>query len=241
MPHPVDPAAHDTHDALLVAAFAAGDATGRDQVTASTLVATCPDCAALHRDLRAIAAALPELPAPARPRDFRITAQQAASLRPAGWRGLLATLAGPRFSFAMPLGSGLAALGLVGILVGSLAGVPLGAGGAASATSAPAAGGMLEAPMATTPSMAPSAGAGAGGVDDSAAQPEDVAAATDADLQAESWTKQANDRAATTDSERDVLLATGLPAGALAALAGGLVLLAGLTLLVARLVARRLA
>jgi hypothetical protein len=134
MPHPVDPAAHDTHDALLVAAFAAGDAIGRDQVTASTLVATCPDCAALHRDLRAIAAALPELPAPARSRDFRISAEQAAALRPAGWRGLLATLAGPRFSFAVPLGSGLAALGLVGILLGSLAGLPLGAGGATSAT-----------------------------------------------------------------------------------------------------------
>ncbi len=134
MPHPVDPAAHDTHDTLLVAAFAAGDAVGRDQVAASALVATCPDCAALHRDLRAIAAALPEMPAPARPRDFRITAEQAASLRPAGWRGLLANLAGPRFSFAVPLGSGLAALGLAGILLGSLAGLPLGAGGAASSS-----------------------------------------------------------------------------------------------------------
>jgi hypothetical protein len=157
MPHPVDPAAHDTHDALLVAAFAAGDAIGRDQVTASTLVATCPDCAALHRDLRAIAAALPELPAPARPRDFRITAEQAASLRPAGWRGMLATLAGPRFSFAVPLGSGLAALGLAGILLGSFAGLPLGAGGAASASSAPAAVDTRDAAEGGAPAEMPSA------------------------------------------------------------------------------------
>ncbi|HEY5435688.1 MAG TPA: hypothetical protein VIK13_10680, partial [Candidatus Limnocylindrales bacterium] len=53
---------------------------------------------------------------------------QAASLRPAGWRRVLAPFAGPRFAFAAPLGSGLAALGIVGIL---LTGLPL--GGATSA------------------------------------------------------------------------------------------------------------
>ncbi|MEW6225891.1 MAG: hypothetical protein AB1627_14800, partial [Chloroflexota bacterium] len=42
----------------------------------------------------------------------------------------LGTLAGPSFRFAAPVGTGLAALGLAGILVGSLGGIPLGAGGA---------------------------------------------------------------------------------------------------------------
>jgi len=131
MPHIPD---HATHDQELVAAYAAGDATGADLETATALVAACPECAALHHDLRLIAAALPELRAPVRPRDFRLTPAQAASLRPAGWRRLLGTLAGPSFRFAAPLGTGLAALGLAGILVGSLSGVPLGMGGAASTT-----------------------------------------------------------------------------------------------------------
>ena len=110
-PVPTDPAApvpadHASHDTVLVAAYAAGDLAGTELEAAAALVATCASCAALHRDLRAIAAALPELPAPRRTRDFRLTPEQAASLRPAGWRRILAPFAGPRFAFAAPLGSG---------------------------------------------------------------------------------------------------------------------------------------
>ena len=123
------PADHAAHDAVLVAAYAAGDAEGPELEAATALVAACTACADLHRDLRAIAAAMPELPAPARTRDFRLTPGQAASLRPAGWRRVLAPFAGPRFAFAAPLGSGLAALGIVGIL---LAGTGLPLGGATS-------------------------------------------------------------------------------------------------------------
>ena len=135
MPHL--PASHADHDPLAIAAYAAGDATGPELDDALALVAGCPDCAALHHDLRAIAAALPALPAPPRTRDFRLTPAQAASLRPAGWRRLLAPLAGPRFSFAGPLGAGLATLGLAGFLVAGSFGVPLAAtapndGGAAA-------------------------------------------------------------------------------------------------------------
>ena len=84
MPHLPD---HATHDPELIAAYAAGDATGPALDQATELVAGCAECAALHRDLRAIAAALPELPAPVRPRDFTLTPEQVASLRPSGWRG----------------------------------------------------------------------------------------------------------------------------------------------------------
>ena len=118
MPHIPD-TLHDAHDLELVAAYAAGDAEGPSLDRATALVASCPECAALHHDLRAIAAAMPELPVPARPRDFRLTPEQAASLRPGGIRGLLAAFSGPRFAFATPLGTGLAALGIVGILVAS--------------------------------------------------------------------------------------------------------------------------
>jgi hypothetical protein len=162
MPHVPDLRSHDRHDLELVAAYAAGDAAGADLETATALVSGCAECAALHHDLRAIAAALPTLPAPARPRDFRLTPGQAASLRPTGWRRFLGALAGPSFRLAAPVGTGLAALGLAGILVGSLGGIPLGMGGAASegverelvnlsqASAAPAAQG---------PSAAPSSGA----------------------------------------------------------------------------------
>jgi hypothetical protein len=132
MPHtPADPAGHADHDPLAIAAYAAGDATGSELDAAMALVAACPGCAALHHDLRAIAAALPALPAPVRTRDFRLAPEQAAALRPAGWRRILAPLAGPRFSFAGPLGTGLATLGIAGLLVAGAAGMPLGGATAA--------------------------------------------------------------------------------------------------------------
>ena len=108
---------HADHDPSLVAAFAAGDASGSELGEATALVAACAHCATLHRDLRAIAAALPAMPVPVRTRDFRITAEQAAALRPRGFARLLAPLASARFAFAGPAGTGLAALGIVGILL----------------------------------------------------------------------------------------------------------------------------
>ncbi len=90
----------------------------------------------------------PALPAPARTRDFRLTPEQAASLRPAGWRRLLAPFAGPKFAFAGPLGAGLATLGLAGILVAGSFGVPL-------AATAPADGGAAAASDAVAVEMAP--------------------------------------------------------------------------------------
>jgi hypothetical protein len=133
MPH-VTASPHADHDRLLVATYAAGDATGAELETAQALVATCADCATLHRDLRAIAGAVAALPAPVRSRDFRLTPEQAARLRPSPWRRLLAPFAGPRFAFAGPLGTGLATLGIAGLLVAGSLGTPLTA-------SAPTAGG----------------------------------------------------------------------------------------------------
>jgi len=116
---------HATHDLELVASYASGDAIGPDLDAATALVARCPECAALHHDLRAIALALPTTSVPVRTRDFRLTPEQAASLRARGWRRLAAALAGPGFRFAAPLGTGLATLGITGLLLGTLAGSPL--------------------------------------------------------------------------------------------------------------------
>ena len=146
MPHL--PPSHADHDPLAIAAYAAGDAAGPELDDALALVAACADCAALHHDLRAIASALPGLPAPARSRDFRLTRGQAASLRPAGWRRLLAPFAGPKFAFAGPVGAGLATLGIAGILVAGSFGVPL-------AATAPADGGAAAASDAVAVEMAP--------------------------------------------------------------------------------------
>ena len=144
---PVPTSSHADHDLLLVAAYAAGDATGIDLETAQAQVATCADCAVLHRDLRAVAAALPALPAPVRPRDFRLAPEQAARLRPSAWRRLLQPFAGPRFAFAGPLGTGLATLGIAGLLVAGSLGTPL-------AASAPTAGAGTG-PEAAEPQLAP--------------------------------------------------------------------------------------
>jgi len=156
MPHLPD---HRNHDQSLIAAHAAGDAEGSDLDQARDLVAACAECAALHHDLRAISAALPAMPAPTRPRDFRLTPEQADSLRPAGWRRLLAPLAGPRFAFAAPLGGSLAALGIAGILVAGAASTPVAnvSGERQSATSPYAAAPASAAASQGAPAPAPSA------------------------------------------------------------------------------------
>jgi hypothetical protein len=120
MPHPPD--RHDDHDTGLVAALAAGDATGADRDQATELVRTCPACAALREDLVLLAAATRALPAPRRTRDYRLSEAQAARLRPAGWRRLLAPFAAPRFRFAAPLGTAMATLGVAGLVLASLPG-----------------------------------------------------------------------------------------------------------------------
>ncbi len=155
MPGPASP--HAAHDPLLVAAHAAGDASGADLARAAALVASCPECARLHRDLRALSSALGSAPAPARPRDFRLDAERAAELsRPAGWRRLLAPLSARR-SAAGPLAASLAALGLAGLLLGG--GVNIGFSGSTSTA------GVLAPQAASSEAPAQAVGSGGGNFD----------------------------------------------------------------------------
>ncbi|HYK95196.1 MAG TPA: hypothetical protein VE011_04915 [Candidatus Dormibacteraeota bacterium] len=137
---------HPQHDLELVAAWAAGEATGADLERAERLLDACDRCVSISRDLRLITLALQELPAvdampalPPAPRDFRLTPEQAARLHPSAplvrWTDrLVAAVA----ALGKPVGVSLATLGLVGLLVGtSSLGVP--GRSAASATSAPVA------------------------------------------------------------------------------------------------------
>ncbi|HVL54342.1 MAG TPA: hypothetical protein VM344_08795, partial [Vitreimonas sp.] len=113
---PAEHPSHDDHDLLLVAAVAAGDAEAGDAEAgdaeagdrgpADDLLAACPACAVVAKDLRAIQAATAAVPAPARGRDFRLTLADAERLRPRGWRGLLSGLARPRPERAYPVAAG---------------------------------------------------------------------------------------------------------------------------------------
>ena len=133
MPHvpAVDPTSHDSHDRLLVAALAAGDLAATDRDRAAALTRSCPDCLALHDDLRAIARAVATVPPPfaPSPRDFRLTFSDAARLRSAGWRRIVAAFRDRRSAVTRPLGLGLATLGLVGLIFGNVQLGAVGSGG----------------------------------------------------------------------------------------------------------------
>ena len=114
MPHVSE--THAQHDLLLVASLAAGDLAGADRDHAAAQIASCPDCATVHDDLIAIARATAALPPAVAPRDFRLSPEQAAALRPVGWRRLVAAIGGSRPLMSRQLGIGLATIGLAGLL-----------------------------------------------------------------------------------------------------------------------------
>lgn len=120
-PAPHSPAAEAQDHAARIVAFDAGDLAGPELAAAESLVTSCGGCADLAYDLVAIRGAMTALPTPARRRDYRLTAEDAARLRPSGWRRLIEWLAAPG-STVRPLATGLATLGVVGLLLTS--GVP---------------------------------------------------------------------------------------------------------------------
>jgi len=150
-------ARHALHDEELVAADAAGDIEdAAEQERARTMVERCAMCRDIHRDVALIRAATRASGSAAQraatvsaPRDFRLTAEDAARLRPGspiarvarrlGWRDRLDLGIA---AFGRPLGAAMATFGVVGLLVGSLA---LG-GGPGSLFSALSAGGATSAP-----------------------------------------------------------------------------------------------
>jgi len=133
---PHTPAAQAEDHAALIVALDAGDLAGADLRAAEALAGSCTGCAALVDDLAAIRGAMTALPVPPRRRDYRLTAEDAARLRPSGWRRLLEWLAAPG-SAVRPLATGLATLGVVGLLLtSSLPGLLSGLGSAGAAPAA---------------------------------------------------------------------------------------------------------
>jgi hypothetical protein len=163
MPHVHEfTASHEQHDPLLMAALAAGDLAGPERDRALDVSRSCAECAALHDDLVAIARATADVPPPiAMPaRDFRLSPDQAARLRPAGWRRFFGLA--PRGALTRNLGVALATFGLAGLLIGTL---PL----AGSSASAP--GGGPASPAAADQGLTSGAGGAAGGAAPEAAAP----------------------------------------------------------------------
>ena len=130
---------HAQHDPTLIAAHAADDLSGVELERARAQTSACMACAALEADLRALAVATrrADLPIPPLRRDFRLTPDDAARLRPTGWRRILAAFATPRLSFTQPLAAGLTTLGVAGLLLAALpSAVPTGSPAQAPASDA---------------------------------------------------------------------------------------------------------
>jgi hypothetical protein len=254
------PGFHASHDLELIAAHAAGDTDVAERERAIALIHSCDECARLHADLITLSTAVAAMPAPARPRDFRLTAEQAVSLRPTGWRGALAALSGPRFSFAAPLGTAMATLGLVALLLAGpglpmagsspaidmalgptsdQAGLESAAGAAVPSPQAEAASpvtGEVPAPAVPTQSGVPDLVAGGNAVSSPAAGTTGPQAGTGSDAaNVAPGTGAERDVTKTSSAETSASTSTVLVAGA------GLVLLAGLLLVSLRLIARRVA
>ncbi|HTC85704.1 MAG TPA: hypothetical protein VK656_03315 [Candidatus Acidoferrum sp.] len=114
--------AHAGHDELLIAALAADDLEGDARIAAERTVENCTECRLLLDDLRAIATATAVMPTMPRPRDFRLSPDDAARLQPTGWRRFAAAFASTRFALTRPLAVGLSTLGLVGLLISAIPG-----------------------------------------------------------------------------------------------------------------------
>src|SRR5215213_1471313 len=127
-PRLVAAARHALHDEELIAGYAVDGEAAEDPARARTLIERCTTCRDLHADLVAIGSTLVAAgsadavaAAGPAPRDFRLSASDAVRLRGGNavqrWAArFLDGLA----TFGRPVGAAFAALGVVGLLVGSI-------------------------------------------------------------------------------------------------------------------------
>jgi hypothetical protein len=152
-------ARHAAHDLVVIAAAADRDADDAARTAAEAQIADCEDCAVLFADLRTISENLTALPRTLPiARDFRISPERAAGLRPGGWRRFADGLR--RRQSLRPLASALTTLGVAGLLLTVALPTVFSGLGAATGGAAPAA---LEAgsPAAASGTGADSAAGGA--------------------------------------------------------------------------------
>jgi hypothetical protein len=113
-------AEHRRHDRLLVARFAVGDAGFGQDHEAADLVRRCNECAALATDIAAISNSVAKLPAAPRPRDFRLTTEQAERLRGSRLDRWLRTITGSGWATVRPIAAVALSVGMVMSVVGVL-------------------------------------------------------------------------------------------------------------------------
>jgi hypothetical protein len=116
--HAVTPE-HADHDAVLVARYAGGDAYPGEEALGRTLVERCAECARAAADIRLLSAALAASQAPARARDFRLTAEQAERLRGNAFERALRRLVAPGLAPLRPLAGVALSIGLLMFVVGA--------------------------------------------------------------------------------------------------------------------------
>ena len=157
---PANPANHDAHDPAWMAALATRDPdlSPSERTQAEAAIESCGPCANLFADLVAISGAIPSAAIPARPRDFTLTAADAARLRPHGLRRVLKAVGSARDGITFPLAMGLTTMGIAGLLLATIPTALSGAGGATSATLSAVG---EAAPMPAPASAAPAASAAA--------------------------------------------------------------------------------
>jgi hypothetical protein len=124
---------HTSHDRLLVVAGLDADMSTAERLRLERQLRDCADCRVLAAELAAISASIrSDLPQPRRPRDFRLSADQAARLRGSPISRLLERLAAPGFAALQPLAGVAMALGLTLIVLNSVS-LPFGGSAAAPA------------------------------------------------------------------------------------------------------------
>src|SRR5688572_29075391 len=119
---PPNPAIHAAHDPTWMAALATRDPdlSPSERTRAQSALESCEACADLFADLVAVSAAIPSAAIPSRPRDFTLTAADAARLQPHGLRRLLRGIGSARDGVSFPLALGLTTMGIAGLLVATV-------------------------------------------------------------------------------------------------------------------------
>jgi hypothetical protein len=111
---------HLRHDRLLIARYAADDSYASEVDEARAQIAACTDCAALADDIRLVSRSMATVPVPARPRDFRITADQAERLRGSWLERVMRRFAAPGLGTLRPVAGVAMSIGLVMAIAGAL-------------------------------------------------------------------------------------------------------------------------
>jgi hypothetical protein len=124
---------HSQHDRLLIARFAGDDAYHSERADAERLVGSCSECAALAADIRLLALRTADVPAPRRPRDFRMSMEQAAAVRGSWFQRTMRRLAAPGLGTLRPVAGAAFAIGLTMTVAGALPVSTMSGGAAAPA------------------------------------------------------------------------------------------------------------